>query len=218
VKVAVYLAMQEQTVHQVDLVNQAVQEFQAHLVSQADHRRFALNHLSHRVTDVHLDNLVTMDHKENPDNLVDQANQADQEMTVHQARPDHKDHPDLQAKLDEMVLKVNQDALRFQHLLHLVMLAHPENQAHLVPQAMLVQQDEMVHQDSQDQKDLLAHQDHQVQLANLVMRVRKVHLVQVVREVFVPNTAHWMVAFSSRMEQGENKLFMVKILILILSY
>lgn len=146
---------------------------------------------------VHKDHLETQDHQDHPEHLATMELLEDQ---------DHKDHPahlEIQAQMDPEAMPVHPQ-LELQQLQ--ATQAHKDRMDLLDHQAHLDQKATTVHPVNQDPK---AHLDHQALQAKMEHQATKDHPAPMdprESQVFAPNIAPWMVAFSSRMAQGVKRI------------
>jgi len=184
------------------MVDQAVQELQDHRASPANHRRksASLSRL-HRANHAHQAKPANPDPKVHPATPVQLVTQVTLAKTVNQAVPAHKvllAHPEIQVTMDH-------EASQARQLSALQLL--PETQDPQVPtdhQAQLVNQAPkatMVIPEVQDPKDHQAHLAAQVKMALLVTKDHPVPMDPKENPVYARNTAPWMEASSSKMEQ-----------------
>jgi hypothetical protein len=187
---------------QAKMVDQADQELQAHLDSQANHhQKSALLSRLHRANHAHRANPASPDHKvplATPAQLVTQAMLA---KTVNQAVPArkvHLAHPEIQVTMDHEVIQARQlSALQ----------PLPETQDPPDPMdhpAQLVNQAPKATMEIQAVQDLKAHQVHPEVQAKMVLQATKDHPAPMgpkENRVFARNTALWTAVFSSKMEQ-----------------
>jgi len=189
------------------MVDPVRQEHQVHLVVPVDHRSSARKSKFHHAIHAHLDRRDHRDLTARQETQADQDRADDRVTMAHRDLQDRTAHQDQVARQATMVHRVKQDD---QHKAHQVFPAKLAPQVTLDcrvrpvttehPVAM-VNQDRpvpMVHPALQDSPVIMASQVHQAMPASQALRAN---------EVFVRNTAHWMVASSSRMVRDVDEAY-----------
>jgi hypothetical protein len=189
-----------------DQANQDVQVFQDLQDSQADLHQSVTNQLPHHAVSAQLDHQETMEAQERRVFQDDQERMDDQVTMDHQDHQDLRDHQETQEKEAVMEHVESQDVQLSAPQQFQEMQDSQETRDHQEFQETAARQEEMDSQDPQDQRDHQELQVHQEMLVNQVSQDRREHPASKENVVSAPNTAHWMVVSSSKMDQDASRL------------
>jgi len=203
VQAAVYLVYQVLQELPDEMVNQVTQVCQALLDSLVGHQPYAKRSPHHHADHVHLGLQDQPALRDPPVTLDDLVTQVEVAMMVLLETPDPKAHQVPLGTLVEMALLVLLAPQRNQHPIFPVTLAAQASlalKAYPVTQAQTVDLEIMAILDPKDPQDPLVLLVNQVEMAILVLLAS---LAVLEKKVSVPNTALWMVEFSSPTELAD---------------
>jgi len=160
----------------------------------------------------HHANHAPMDHQDHPVPLDLPANLENLEHLADLAQTHPPDHPVPPAHLDHLDQKDSLEALETQARLHnhnhlyLESLESPEMSDHLVLKVHPANLERTENQEQEAAKVPKARLVHPAAMAYQVLQAPTAHQVLPERRVFVPSTAHWTVAYFSKMAQDVKRL------------